>query len=210
LEYEDPDWNKLFWQIQRYFPNDTRFNWENFGDQPEWLIYQAFEQGKRQVQEFLYGLELPIASFHSTYYNAHLDTKKNSPVKVKNLCYFLPKESSGIPSIVGDTFFSLVREEIIPRWALAIAPINELRNLKTGFKPSYPRAVWGDGVIVFNPQIKGDWLEGSFALICEAKEQVILSSPDDISLSITIECNYEGRNGSIQVIEPEMRIICHG
>jgi hypothetical protein len=31
----------LFWQLQYYGCHDSRFSWEEFGNQPDWLIFQA-------------------------------------------------------------------------------------------------------------------------------------------------------------------------
>lgn len=38
----------MFWQLQALGCSDDRFSYENFGNQPDWLIFQALEFFQRQ------------------------------------------------------------------------------------------------------------------------------------------------------------------
>lgn len=192
--------------MQSWFPSDYRFNCDNYGDQTEALILAAYKSGSQIEKERHYRAELPIASLHATYYNSHRDPDKSKPIKVQDLCYFKSDEQSRIPTIVGDTFFSLIRDKVMPQWALAIAPLEELRTLKRGLAVSYPRALIGKGIIIFNPRINEDTVEGSYALIVEGVESDCLSDPDNSSTYLRVKIDYEDKWQCLRIVEPELRI----
>ena len=116
--------------MHKYFPHDPRFTPENFGNTPINIIFQALEYGHRFYKEDLHYQELGMATLTSYFVNANKDPKKGSGVTPSDFFYFKPDASSDIDANVATTFFSLIKEQLIPNWAVSLIPIKEMMALK--------------------------------------------------------------------------------
>ncbi len=202
------DYSKIFWQLQRWFPHDNRFNADNFGYQPEWLILQAYEAGKRMEREELHNQELGIAKLTQLYLNAHLNSKTTQPLSVDSFYHFSDSTvETKLTHEAADAFYDLVKDKKIPQWGLAIAPLEELKQVKTGFKPSYPRGAIGVGLVILNPVIKDGLLTGTLAIIDEGKTEEWVINTEDERQKLLIKVEQERTFEGCYVIEPRFEIV---
>lgn len=176
--------------MQRYWAHDTRFQAENFGFQPTWLILQALEHGARLQSEALHHQELGIATLTSCFINANRDPKKGEPSKAADFYYFQPKDHKiKIPAAACDAFFALTKENKLPGWAVAIAPIDIIRANKGNGKPlpGRVRAWSGDGVLLIMPHIDGDLVRCPLAFIKTKRQGTILLRDVDAGTAFQIK-----------------------
>lgn len=135
--------------MHKYFPHDPRFNYENFGNTPINIIFQALEYGHRFYKEDLHYQELGMATLTSYFVNANKDPKKGSGVTPSDFFYFKPDASSDIDPDVAATFFSLVKDQVAPNWTVPLIPIKELIALKDKGRIAKRRAFVGVDCNVF-------------------------------------------------------------
>lgn len=118
--------------------------------------------------EVLHHQELGIATLTSAFINANRDPKKGEPAKASDFFYFQPKDHKiKIPAPACDAFFALTKENKLPGWAVAMAPMDVLRANKGNGKPlpGRVRAWAGDGILLIMPIIDGDTVRCPLAFI---------------------------------------------
>lgn len=121
------------------------------------MILQAVEENRRLEQEHLHLQELGISTLSALYVNSQSDPKKSQRATPRDFQYFAAAEIDvEVPSTIADSFFSLITDEVLPGWALAIVPLPSLRKAKRGLPVSRPRALVGDGVLLLLPQVAGE------------------------------------------------------
>lgn len=135
--------------------------------------------------------ELGLASLCALFVNANRDPKKGKPAKPSDF-YRFELQDGKIPAYACDAFFSLVKDNLMPGWVLAIAPLEEMRNLRKF--DSYPRPrVWiGDGVMLICPQFLSDRVIAPLAIVNAAQGIIQLADPDsDQIYNVLIEGQQE-------------------
>ena len=112
--------------------------------------------------------------------NANRDPKKGEPAKASDFFYFTPQveESEKISAIACNTFFSLIADDKIPSWAVAIAPVDKLRSSRINGDIPKCRAWMSKGVLLIAPVITGDKLLVPLAIIEAATGQVSVIDVD--------------------------------
>jgi len=105
--------------LQLYFPNDARFNADNFAYQPLVLIFQALRAIDKHLLENANQNAIPIAGLG-------VATLSSQGVKNPKIEWFNPyskmlqsfdESVTQIPDYVSDTFSQLSREGKVPSWA---------------------------------------------------------------------------------------------
>lgn len=137
------------------------------------------KNSKLRTEELHLG-ELGISTLTSIFWNANRDPKKGEPVKASDFWHFPPQldKSERISGIACDTFFSLVEDEKMPSWAVAIAPIDLLRQGKKNGEIAKCRAWMRKGVLLVSPQIKGDKVLAPLALVDGIEGQIAVIDSD--------------------------------
>lgn len=132
-----------------------------------------------RIEELHLG-ELGISTLSSLFVNANRDPKKGEPAKASDFFYFTPQteESEKINAIACDTFFSLIADDKMPSWAVAIAPVSILRSSRINGKVPKCRAWMSKGVLLIAPVITGDKLFVPLAIIEAATGQVSVIDVD--------------------------------
>ncbi len=153
--------------MQHYWPDQPRFSAENFGNQPLWLVVQALEWGAKIRHEELHLQELGIAQLTAIYFNSKRDSKQEA-LKESEFYHFAPQDGPQISPLACDTFFSLSRDGLLPGWAIALAPINQMRSRRANGAVPQVRAWLGTGILILNPRIRGSQVYSPFVLIDES------------------------------------------
>lgn len=105
--------------MQLYFPNETRFNADNFAYQPLILIFQALRAIDKHLLENANQNAIPIAGLG-------VATLSSQGVKNPKIEWFNPypkmlesfdETAIQIPNHVSETFSQLSREGKVPSWA---------------------------------------------------------------------------------------------
>lgn len=147
-------------------PQDERFNAANFGFQPVWLILQAIEYGSKHRLEQLHLEELGVSTLTACFVNANRDPKKGEPAKPSDFWYFTSSnQEDKLDGSACDAFFSLVADEKIPSWAVALAPIEKMRASRANGRVTKPRAWMKRGVLLIAPRIENNKLCTPLAII---------------------------------------------
>lgn len=175
--------------MQRDWAHDDRFSAQNFGFQPTWLILQALEYGAKLRQEALHMEELGIATLCALFVNANRDPKKGEPAKPADFCHFTPKDAEiKLNGAACDAFFSLVPEEKLPAWALAIAPIDKLKQQRRNQPPPMPRAWAGEcEALLILPRVKNDRVVAPLVFVGENVGGLIVLTDVDSGTEFAIE-----------------------
>lgn len=164
--------------MRKYWAHEPEFSFDNFGCQPTWLILQALEYGAKLHAEELHLQELGISTLISVFVNANR-SPKSKPAKPTDFCYFKPTEiSAKIPTQAADTFFELVKEGLLPGWAVGIAPIDNLRAAQKHKAVLRPRAWIGEGVLLVQPRLHANRVKVQFALIDCERSQIEVEDVD--------------------------------
>lgn len=158
------------------------------------MIISALEHGQKIRQEQLHLGELGVATLSALFTNANRDPKKGKPASPSDFFYFAPKQTQvDIPSTAADAFFSLVADEVMPSWALGIAPIDKLRQVKQNRPVSRPRAWVGEGALLLLPRVEGQVVQAAIALL------------DGVSGSVLVMDIDSGTTFSIEVLSSDSR-----
>lgn len=85
----------------------------------------------------------------------YVNSQKTKPpyYSAKDFLLFAPEIESGYSPDTANTFLSLSRENKLPPWAIAIAPVEEIRKAANDQPPRYPRALTCRGLILICPAI---------------------------------------------------------
>lgn len=105
--------------MQFYFPNDARFNADNFAYQPLTFVFQALRAIDKHLLENANQSAIPIAGLG-------VATLSSQGVKNPKIEWFNPyakmlesfdEMDAGIPGYVSETFSQLSKEGKVPSWA---------------------------------------------------------------------------------------------
>ena len=152
--------------MNHWWQGDKRFSADNFGYQPTWLIIQALHYGAKLHQEQLHQEELGIATLSALFVNSNRDPKKGEAAKPSDFFYHKPlADEDKISFSACATFFSLVSDEKMPSWAVAIAPVEKLRAGKDSGVVSTIRAFVARGVLLVAPVLEGNRVKVPLALV---------------------------------------------
>lgn len=144
-------------------------------------MLQALEQGAKLQREELHLKELGIATLTALFVNANRDPK-SEPVKPANYFYFEAVNESdrvSIPAAICDAFFSLITDQLMPSWAVPLAPIERLQSGRAHDSVSKPRVWIGDGVLLLLPRVEDGWVKAELAIV-EGNQagKIELTDPD--------------------------------
>ena len=156
--------------------------------------------------EELHLAELGIATLTSCFVNANRDPK-SSPAKPKDFFYFdKPEGSDGvkISSSCANAFFSLVKDELMPAWVVALAPIEKLNAARNGDRVSKPRAWIGEGVLLLLPRVNEEKVEFTLGFVNEAVGSVEVR---DVDAGVTFVLELPENGDSMWILDGEFNII---
>lgn len=133
--------------------------------------------------------ELGIAQLCALFVNANRDSRKGEPAKAKDFCHFTPKDAEiKLNGAACDAFFSLAPDEKMPAWALALAPIDKLKQQRKNRPAPMPRAWAGeDEVLLILPRVKGDRAVCSLAFVGENVSGLVTLADVDSGTEFAIE-----------------------
>lgn len=143
---------------------------------------QALESGQRIKQRELHFQELGIATLSSIFVNANKDPKKGKTSKPADFFYFSTKE--GLASIklnkhACNAFFSLVRDNKIPKWVMGVVPLSQLRNSHdNGFVPSNRALISGNCLILAYTVFNNDKIYSPLSFIGAYSQATIVTDVD--------------------------------
>lgn len=138
---------------------------ESFGDLTIDVVFQALDYGQNFKRQDAHLLELGTATLTSCFVNANRDPKKGSPAKPSDFFYF--SNSNPINSAIADSFFSLIKDKLMPSWVVYASPIDVLKQSKGVSHPKKNRCLVGDGVAIFCPVIEDDEIYSDFVVFNE-------------------------------------------
>ncbi len=157
------DWEDIYWQVQWYWPNDPRFNADNFGFMPITTIMSALKHGKildTQDKDDMTMLQSQTLCLQA---NANRDLKKHPPIEPKDVQPFqkILKELKGssTPLTAANTVRSLLKDQKLPTWLDGLLPMDELLEAKVSGNAPNQNRLWANGVAqigLINPRIVGD------------------------------------------------------
>lgn len=158
------------------------------------LICRAIEHGQRLYREDLHHHEKGVALLTAMYVNSKRDKKKKA-AQPNDYYYFPLDNQANIPGLACDAFFALVEEEIMPDWALGLAPIDTLRRDRAHGEPPRQRALVGTDIMLVLPELHGGKIRADFALLDGVEEEVVtLNDIDtDEEFCITIPPELRGQ-----------------
>lgn len=177
---KDPDWEDLYFRCKKYWGNDPDFSRDNFASLPVSYILQAVEHGSKLKTEELHQLELGTATLTSCFVNANRDPSKGQPAKPSDFCYFKTDDKDAtIPGVAADTFFHLIKLDLLPHWAMDLAPMDKLQAAKTQGR-NIPQfyALVGHRILLICPTVSNGRLYAKFALVDGIKGRVTVRSPE--------------------------------
>lgn len=124
---------------------------------------QALDAGQKLEREALHKAELAVARNTQIYANSQ--RTKPPYANVLDFCFFTPPDAVRIPSSACDAFAELVAVDLMPAWAIALAPVDELRRGEKGQIVRKPRLLMCRGVALLAPHIMKDSLFVGLALL---------------------------------------------
>jgi hypothetical protein len=169
-----------------------RFRPETFMRTPLNIILSALDYGAKFQKSDLHLDELGIASLCALFVNANRDPKKGNPAKPSDFYRFADNDDK-LAAHACDAFFSLVADKLLPSWALAIAPLEELRSQRKFDSFPRPRVWLADGVMLICPHFSGDRVFAPLALIEHSGGIARVSDPDNDKIyDVLLESTPEG------------------
>lgn len=142
------------------------FHPDVFGDLTIDIVFQALEQGQKFKRQDTHLNELGMATLTSCFVNANRDPKKGQPAKPSDFFYFA--NSDPLNSAIADSFFSLIKDKLMPSWVVYASPIDLLKQSRDTSHPTRNRCLIGDGVAIFCPVIEDDEIYSDFVVFNEA------------------------------------------
>lgn len=151
------------------WPQDSRFDAENFATQPVALILSALEHGEKILAQKMHLKEIGIAQLTAVYANSQ---KLKPPYfTVKDFCHFWPKDEHFSFEIC-QNILSLIEDNLLPDWVLSYLPINELGHRDRSFTVKKPRAFANPWIYILSPIItENNWINAPLAFIDSPKEK---------------------------------------
>lgn len=130
-------------------------------------------------QEQLHQEELGIATLSALFVNSNRDPKKGEAAKPSDFFYHKPNtEEDKISPTACATFFSLVNDEKMPSWAVALAPVDKLRVGKDDGAVVSVRAFVARGVLLLAPIAVGNKVKVPLAIVDGVNGSTILRDVD--------------------------------
>jgi hypothetical protein len=122
-------------------------------------VFDALSTGLKLERERLHSEEEAIAQLTAIYFNS----QKTKPPYLSRTDFYIypPLEESSIPAEVCNTFLALVKEQILPSWALRLSPVEEIQKGAS------------EKVGVAKVRL---WMCRGLALICPNFEQEVLTA----------------------------------
>lgn len=143
------------------------FSPESFGELTIDVVLQALEKGQKLQRQDAHLNELGVATLTSCFVNANRDPKKGKPAKPSDFFYFAGGDN--LDPAIAASYFSLIPDKLMPSWAVHAAPLDLLRQSKVeGVAHPKRRALIGNGVAIFAPQISKDEIYSDFAVFNNA------------------------------------------
>ena len=200
------DWVALFYRCRFLWPNDDRFNSDNFGSQPFKSVIEAIQWGEKLREEQLHLQELGTALLSSLTLNLNRDPK-SPPVKESDFHHFGRKAQDVYPSKVCDAYLQLFADKQIPDFALDIISGELLQAFidgKTGQPIDGCRALVGDGLILIAPIIyrQGNIVQIQFGIMDDGVENGPIELTDvDTGDRYLVNVNMIQHAGCAQVFD---------
>lgn len=156
------------------------------------VILSALDYGAKFQKSELHLNELGIASLCALFVNANRDPKKGNPAKPSDFYRFADADDK-LAGYACDAFFSLVSDNLLPSWALAIAPLDELRAMRKFDSFPRPRVWLAEGVMLICPHFSGDRVVAPLAIVNHPGGVVQVCDPDgDRVYDLLLESTPEG------------------
>lgn len=110
----------MWWKLRLHFPNEPRFNAENFVYQPLNLIFQAYRAIDTISLETVNQIAIPIANLGVATLSSQgvKDAKPEWFNPYPNLLQNLNEPDSQIPQYVSETYSQLCRAGKVPNWVI--------------------------------------------------------------------------------------------
>lgn len=153
-----------YWQCQRYYPHDPRFNADNFRWMPTWLVNQALAAAKRADREHYHALERPIAQLAQMYYNSKTEAHKHLQRDSFEM-YGPPKPIITITPNSAAVYFHLGTAGSLPPWAQIKEIGDQMQPLyRSGVIPEFPALV-GPRAVLLCPVIHPEYISCDYAIV---------------------------------------------
>ena len=108
-----------------------------------------------------------------------------------------------VPPAAANAFFSLVNDNLLPGWALALAPLDKLRASKDSRPHALPRAWIGDGILLLLPKVADNEVQFELGLVDEAKG---LTKLHDVDTGTEFIVKLPENQQSMWVLNGEFRL----
>lgn len=171
------------------WPQDSRFDHENFATQPVELILSALKHGEKIQSQKLHLREIAIAQLTAVYVNSQ---KTKPPYSTtKEFCHFWPKDEHYSNEIC-QTILSLLEDNLFPDWAGNYIPIDQLGYRDRHFNVPKPRVLANPWIYILSPSIiendENNWLNAPLAFIEDRKDKKYAEVYDlDTNKSYTVK-----------------------
>lgn len=149
--------------------------------------------------------ELGIATLTSCFVNSKRSKDSDPRTTPNDFYYFQPKGGDGVqvPPAAANAFFSLVNDNLLPGWALALAPLDKLRASKDSRPHALPRAWIGDGILLLLPKVADNEVQFELGLVDEAKG---LTKLHDVDTGTEFIVKLPENQQSMWVLNGEFRL----
>lgn len=144
------NWAEIYWRLSRYWPNDRRFQYDQFGQCPVSVAMSALEWGSKLERERLHSEEMAVAQLCAAY----LNSQKTGPpyFGIADVCLFAPKED-GFPQWLCDCFVSLIESGDLPTWVCRLIPLDIILLSSTDSSSArHPRLLMAKGIALIGPR----------------------------------------------------------
>lgn len=139
----------------------------------------ALKHGSKLQKEHLHLGELGISTLTACFVNSNRDPKSGNAAEPSDFWHFTPKDDRDkLDPVVADCFFSLIADEKLPSWALAIAPVDQLRSSRVNGSIPTCRAWIRRGVMLVAPKISDGVIKVPLAIVDGVEGEVAVIDAD--------------------------------
>lgn len=124
-----PDWAEIYWLLQLYFPQEQRFNAEQFASCPIILIEQAIAASSRlELEPRSHRAAVPV-SLLGCYTLAGQGVESFEPSHFNPFEKILNQQEAlqEVDSAIARTLIELVDTGQVPSWAIPLIPLGKMR-----------------------------------------------------------------------------------